>query len=144
MTVNLKLNICISTFVLRMCHYWPQSNAIVDLPISLKRNWKHVSGNLLSLSGAQTKLTGVRLCLPHKLIRQWLLINNEINNVLCSQTLPDIKKSKEACHTHHLQERQNLQHLHHHLSRRRKRHAEETLWNPLSVQHLHYQTCLMT
>ena len=53
-TVNLKLNICITTFVLRMCHYWPQSNAIVDLPISLKRSWKHVSRNLLSLSGAQT------------------------------------------------------------------------------------------
>ena len=54
-------------------HDWPVKKAIVDLPIRLKGNSKHTSGNLLSPSGAQNKdigaasktlLTGVKLRLP--------------------------------------------------------------------------------
>ena len=36
-------------------HDWPVKNAIVDLPIKMKRNWKRTSGNLLSPLGAQDK-----------------------------------------------------------------------------------------
>ena len=52
-----------------MCHDWPVKKAIVNLPIRLKGNSKHISGNLLSSLGAQNKdfgaasqmlLTGVK------------------------------------------------------------------------------------
>ena len=39
-------------------HDWPVQNAIVNLPIRLKENLKHISGNLLSLLGAQNKYIG--------------------------------------------------------------------------------------
>ena len=52
------------------CHDWPVKDAFVYLPIRLKGNLKRISGDLLSLLGAQNKdisaasqilLTGVRL-----------------------------------------------------------------------------------
>ena len=39
-------------------HYWPVQNAVVNFPIRLKGNLKHISGNLLSLLGAQNKYIG--------------------------------------------------------------------------------------
>ena len=39
-------------------HDWPVENAIVNFPIRLKGNLKHISGNLLSLLGAQNKYIG--------------------------------------------------------------------------------------
>ena len=56
---------------LSMCHNWSLRIAIVDLPIRLQTNLKHISGNLLRQLGArnkdvvaalQTVLTRVRLC----------------------------------------------------------------------------------
>ena len=53
-------------------HEWPVKNVIVDLPVSLKRDSKHIFGNSLSPLGPQSKdiwaalqrlLTGARLCL---------------------------------------------------------------------------------
>ena len=53
-------------------HDWPVKNAVVDLPIRVKGNSKHSSGNSLSLLRAQNKdlgissqtiLTRVKLCL---------------------------------------------------------------------------------
>ena len=44
-----------------MCHDWPASNAIVSLPIKMKGNSKHNSGNLLSPLGAQNKDFSVAL-----------------------------------------------------------------------------------
>ena len=58
---------------LRKRHDWPLKKAIVDLPIRLKGNSKHTSGNSLSLLGSQktdlgatsqTLLTEVKLRLP--------------------------------------------------------------------------------
>ena len=52
-------------------HNWPVKKAIVDLPIGLKGNSKHISIKLLSPFGAQNKdlgtalqrlLTRVKLC----------------------------------------------------------------------------------
>ena len=54
-----------------MRHNWSVRKAIVDLPIRLKRNSKHISGNLLRQLGVQNKdviaalqalLIRVRLC----------------------------------------------------------------------------------
>ena len=39
-------------------HYWPVQNAVVNFPIRLKGNLKHISGNFLSLLGAQNKYIG--------------------------------------------------------------------------------------
>ena len=38
-------------------HDWPVKNAFVDLPIRLKGNLKRTSGNLLSLLGAQKRIS---------------------------------------------------------------------------------------
>ena len=38
-----------------MHHDWHVKKAIVDLPIRLKENSKHISGNLLSPMGTQKK-----------------------------------------------------------------------------------------
>ena len=40
-------------------HDWPVKNAIVDLPIRVKENSKHSSGNSLSLLRAQNKDLGI-------------------------------------------------------------------------------------
>ena len=44
-----------------MQHNWPVKKAIVDLPIKMKGNWKYISGNSLSLRGAQNKDIGAAL-----------------------------------------------------------------------------------
>ena len=44
-----------------MCHDWPVKNAIVNLPIKMKGNWKHTSGKLLSSLKAQNKDISVAL-----------------------------------------------------------------------------------
>ena len=41
-----------------MCHDWPVKKAIVNLPIRLKGNLTHISGNSLSPMGAQNKDIG--------------------------------------------------------------------------------------
>ena len=46
---------------LSMRHDWPVKNAIVDLPIRVKGNSKHSSGNSLSLLRAQNKDLGISL-----------------------------------------------------------------------------------
>lgn len=62
-------------------HDWPVKTAIVDLPISLKWNWKCIFGNSLSPLGtqkndlstaSQTLLTGVTLHLRCRLPERWL------------------------------------------------------------------------
>ena len=65
-----------------MYHDWPVKEAIVNLPIRLRGNLKHISGNALSSLGegrggggenkdisvaSQTLLTGVRLRLRRRL-----------------------------------------------------------------------------
>ena len=62
-----------------MCHDWPVTNAIVNLPIRFEGKFKkRISGNLSNPLGAQNKdivtasqtlLTGVRLHLQGRLIR---------------------------------------------------------------------------
>ena len=56
-----------------MCHNWPVEKVIADLPIKMKGNSKHSSGNLLSPlraqnkdigTGLQTLLIKVKLCGP--------------------------------------------------------------------------------
>ena len=44
-----------------MCHDLPVKNAIVNLPIKMKGNSKHTSGNFLSLLGTQNKDISVAL-----------------------------------------------------------------------------------
>ena len=44
-----------------MRHDWPVKKATVDLPIRLKGNSKHISGNSLSPLGAQNKHFGTAL-----------------------------------------------------------------------------------
>ena len=56
-TVNLKLKLYLHKYI--CTSYAPLLASVknaknVDLSISLKRNWKHISGNLLCLSEAQT------------------------------------------------------------------------------------------
>ena len=41
-----------------MHHDWPGKNAIVDLPISMKGNSKHISSYLLNPFGAKNKHLG--------------------------------------------------------------------------------------
>ena len=38
-----------------MCHDWPVKKSIVNLPIRLKGNSKHICGNALSLLEVQNK-----------------------------------------------------------------------------------------
>ena len=45
-----------------MCHAWPFKKAIADLPIGMKGNLKHNSGNLLSPLGSQNKADIVSQC----------------------------------------------------------------------------------
>ena len=61
-------------------HDWPVKKAITDLPISMKGNLKHTSGNLLSPLGAQNKdlkaplqtiPAEVKLSLRRRLTMQW-------------------------------------------------------------------------
>lgn len=61
-----------------------------------------------------------------------------------SQTLPDIKKSREVFLAHLQQESQNLQHHLLHLSLIEKRPVEEMLWSPLKGHHLLCQSYQMT
>ena len=46
---------------LRACHDWPVKKAIVDLPIRLKGNSKHTSGNSLSPLGPRTRKSALLL-----------------------------------------------------------------------------------
>ena len=46
---------------LNVCHDLPVKNAIVNLPIKMKGNSKHTSGNFLSPLGAQNKDISVAL-----------------------------------------------------------------------------------
>ena len=46
---------------LSTCYDWPVKKSIVDLPIRMKENTKHTSGNLVSLLVSQNKDIGTAL-----------------------------------------------------------------------------------